>query len=485
MSGAVWWEVLFTAILVAAFLYAPTDAAGRRPAFSAYTIVLFLFFVYVSFPAALSLLNGEQYIWAPAYGGDAGLATALAYCVVALVTFVVAHRVTVQIVGSRALTAVRLVDEPKPSVLPAWVPMTLVVVGLGLKLYLIMSTGGIQQTLIRMAGNGAVYDDVTAFDPTALLVRGVSGLADVGAVWILLDALRTRKHLAVSAALFAVVMAASYVTVGKRLALVLPLLALVVGFSVLVRHLSVRLIPVLLIAFLGFGMVTLLVRIFLPASAAQVNIDLNTVSYAKGSVLAFYFNSLEFSTVEMITVATRSAQVLNDSLGGAANTFFQTSVVPFSFGIPRAIWLEKPTNYYDLSYAVSSLLNHQRVEDTSVGYVTTLVGTAFVTAGPLGVVAGFCAFGAAVVVLDRMLLARSWSNSRIIGYAFVLMCVFHFFRMGTLAWTFLIGVLQQDGFLLGALALTIAASVPARSIARIRATHPPAPVPTPDKVWRA
>jgi hypothetical protein len=67
----------------------------------------------------------------------------------------------------------------------------------------------------------------------------------------------------------------------------------------------------------------------------------------------------------------------------------------------------------------------------------------------------------------------------------VLMCVFHFFRMGTLAWTFLIGVLQQDGFLLGALALTIAASVPARSIARIRATHPPAPVPTPDKVWRA
>jgi hypothetical protein len=312
---------------------------------------------------------------------------------------------------------------------------------------------------------------VTAFDPTALLVRGLSGLADVGAVWILLDAFRTRRHLAASSAIFAVVLVASYVTVGKRLALILPLLALIVGFSVLVRHLSVKLIPLLLIAFLGFGMVTLLVRIFLPASAAQVNIDLNNVGYAHGSVFAFYFNSLEFSTVEMITVATQSAKELNNLLGGTANAFFQTNIVPFSFGIPRSVWLEKPTNYYDLSYAVSSLLNHQRVEDTSVGYVTTLVGTAFVTAGPVGIVGAFGTFGASIVLLDRILIARNWSNSRIIGYGFVLMCVFHFFRMGTLAWTFLIGVLQQDGFLIGALVLVVASSPPARLLGRAGAAR--------------
>lgn len=457
MGGAVWWELLFTALLGFAFIFAPRDASQRRVAFSAYNIVLFLFFVYVAFPGALSLFNGERFIWAPAYGGDAALSTTLASCVAALVTFVVGNRAVAFMTSSTARREMSGTRRSSPRFRPpVWLPLVLVVLGLGLKAYLIASTGGLQETLLRMAGNGAIYDDVTDLDSSALLVRGLSGVADVGAVWIVLDAWRVRRHRLAAGVLFGLVMAMSYVTVGKRLALILPLLALVIGFSVLVRHISVKMVPFLLIAFLGFGMVTLLVRIFVPASAAQADIDLNQVSYANGSIFAFYFNSLEFSTVEMITVATRSAGAIRDSFGGTANAFFQINVVPFSFGIPRALWLDKPDHYYDLSYAISSLLNHQRVEDASVGYVSTLVGSSLVFGGLPGLIGAFSAFGGVVVLADRSLLVEKWSNTRVITYAFVLMCSFHFFRMGTLSWTYLIGVLQQDGFLLGALALVLA-----------------------------
>lgn len=320
---------------------------------------------------------------------------------------------------------------------------------------MVLTTGGFESMLLRLSGNARETGQVSGLDAGDIGVRTLSGVADAAATWALCSALARRKNVYTWCAIWLGVLMLSYATVGKRLTLLLPILAVALAVHYFVRPLSAKLFPAAVIGALAFGMATLLFRVYAPAETAGIQIDLNQVPYARGSILLFYLNSLEFSTVEMMTVVIQNSQQIIAQFGTTENAFLQLYVFPAMYTIPRALWFDKPDQIFDLSYSVSSAILGRRAEDSNVGYVTTLIGNSYLIGGLLSVVVTFAAFGMCCVAIDRSTRQAAASVSRIFGTAVLLVLVFHFFRMGTLAWTFLIGIVQQYGFLVGAILLVI------------------------------
>jgi len=202
-------------------------------------------------------------------------------------------------------------------------------------------------------------------------------------------------------------------------------------------------------------MISLLFRIFVPASVAGYTIDIRDVSYAKGSLFNFYAYSLEFSTVDMTAVALQSGGQIRAMFDGPFNAFIVTNLYPFLYGIPRIFFPWKPEGFYDFSYAISAMLTGGDYREAEVGYASTIVGTSLILGGVAGVLIVLFALGVLVERVDRANQFANWTTRRIFGYSFVLSLVFHFFRQGTLGWAFVVGVVQQYGFVIGVLLLLI------------------------------
>jgi len=329
----------------------------------------------------------------------------------------------------------------------------LIFVGLALKVYLVAAGGGIDATVLRLSGYARESTGVGAAGGALLGIRTLSGVGDIGATWLLVESMRRRRYVKASAIIFWLLIVASFALSGKRLAVTVPLLASIAAYSQFRRAITVRAAPIALsLAFLG-GMGSLLFRILGPARIAGYNTDLASVSYAHGSIFRFYAYSLEFSTVEMTTVAIRAGDFIRQSFGGFTNALVTTNLYPFLYGIPRAVFPWKPNGFYDVSYGINGVLTGQLYSNTDVGFATTVVGTSYIFANAVGVTVALAATGLAVRRVDRSLNLQNWSTARIIGYAVLLNLVFHFFRQGTLGWTFIVGVVQQYGFLIGFLML--------------------------------
>jgi len=417
------------------------------PLVSANSLVGILFVLYVIFPTILVLANGGVFTWATAYSGYGSLNLALLVSLVAALSFwvgsIVSGRDSKQ---SRGRSAKEVAKPAKRPVVV--VALILVAIGLGLKLYIVVLNGGLQDAILRLSGGVANSTDTALLDADSIGLRTTSGLADGAATWLLVEAMRSHKRLLPWVAIFASTELLSFLTVGKRLALFLPFLAIVLAVQQYRRRLTVRALPVLLIGAVLFGMLSLFARIFVPAAVANAPVDLESVSYSGGgSPLLFYFYSLEFSTVEMISVCVQSAHDIASLFPSYGDMIVQTNLAPFAYTVPRSVWAGKPDMFTDFSYAVASVVNNADIADSTVGYVPTLVGTSFVVAGVPGVIIGFLILGALCARVDRVFGRMDWSSFRLLGTAILLMFVFHLFRMGTVAWTFLIAVVQQYGFL--------------------------------------
>jgi len=323
-----------------------------------------------------------------------------------------------------------------------------VVAGLALKFYVVYAAGGLDQTVQRLSGSVRGNSGLEQLDADAVGLRNLSGIADGAAVWLMLTAMKSKRHRLSASVILIFVMALTYTTMGKRLGLLWPLLAVAVGAHVYVKRMDIRVLPLGLAAFLGLTMGALFFRIFLPAASAGVGIDLNQIAYASGSLLSFYFYSLEFSTVEMMTVAIFGRQDINDLFGGAGAAFWETSIVPFSYIIPRAFWPDKPEALFDLSHAINAITTGTQLQST-IGFASTLIGTSYITAGIVGTIVVFVGLGIVTARIDVHLIARGWSVGSVLRYSFFLVVIFHVFRQGTIGWVFIIAVVQQLGFIGG------------------------------------
>jgi len=434
------------------------DWSGQRPLLSALNVVIALYILYVLLPAILVAMNHGEFVWAPGYESEGGFLNTILACILGLGSFIYGNVIQKSMHQRRSFVARTKVSAARHSppideTLDWLLPILLITFGMLIKLYVIWSLGGPSGAIARLSGGAR--DRLDLYDANAPLIalRTLSGIADAGATWLLINCVRRRKRLLLPLIIFSLVLATSYITIGKRLVLILPIVAVLLAWHSYRRRLTLRAAPWALVLVTIFGIASLFFRIYLPASIAHISINLEHVAYAQGSPLLFYFYSLEFSTVEMITVSMRSAAQINEMFGGRMDAFWTTNIVPFSYGIPRALMPGKPDAFYDLSHAVSSVLIGTNLHDSQVGYASTIIGTSYIIGGLVGIVVMMFLFGWVVGIIDHQAQFKTPSTRRIIWHALQLTLVFQFFRQGTLGWTFIVTIVQQYGFVLALIVL--------------------------------
>lgn len=457
--------ITLSIVLAVGFIHAPRDWKGTRPIVSSYVVVLIGISLYILAPSILILTSGG-YTWAVDYYSEETFARTIWLSVLALVAFLYGNAL------SRRRSTPRSNDFPVHSAGADTQPtrrsadvvlIALLALGLACKIVLIINTGGIADSVTRMSTYAREFSGVGLLDPGAILLRTISGIADGAATWGVLRALRERHRVKTWLLILLVTLSLSYVTTGKRLVLLLPIICVLVGVHVYRRPLTTRLVPIVLALAVGIGFATLMARVFLPASVQGYNINLNNVAYADGSVVQFYLYSLEFATTEMISVAILSRQDIIDMFGGTWDAMFTTNFEPFLYSVPRALWPGKPTELYDLSYGISAALGATPFEDPTVGYASTLIGTSYLIGGIIGVIAAMFAVGLLTARIDLLLARQHWTDMSTILYAIGLVVVFHLFRQGTLGWTFIVSIVQQYGAITALLVLAMI-SKPIRSV---------------------
>ena len=450
--------LLLGTILVLAARRAQMTTAGR-PLVSAYTVILGLFALYMFMPALMLLVfqNGE-YVWLPSYGGYGSIALTAFVTVAALACFLGAYWLRARAGPQTAEVAPFRAPGPATRTL-AW---AMIVLGVLLKLYALYAAGGIEESTIRLSAGARNAVGVDELSSSINMIRYLSGMADASIVWLVLHQLASRRFNIVPFVVFAIVIGLSFFGTGKRLFLLWPLVALVLGFHYYVRPLRVNLAPVAIAVVILAGFATLMSRVFLPAQAAEIEIDLYQVYWAQGSLLSFYFFSQEYASFEVFTLAIENSDAVVRLFGDAVNAFYITNIQPISYFVPRVFWPGKPEFLVDLAHAYRIYVSGGEL--TSGGGINgTLTATSWTFGGPIGVAVAMTAMGYLSATMDASRTVKGQlSPIGIVWYAFGLVTVFHLFRQGTLGWTVMIVIYQQLGLFAAFILLGLFDRMPAR-----------------------
>lgn len=451
--------VVLLALIMVAFLRAPTDWRGCRPVASSYVVVVATILLFIALPAVVIYFR-NSYLWAPTYLSDGNFAAAIWLVNFALAAFLYGYffyRAHVK-ASPTALSEDSALNED-PTSLQSTLPLVifLIIVGVGIKVFLIVSVGGLSNAVVLLSGFGrsAVgVDPLSPLSSSQIMLRVVSGVADGAAAWGLLTAFRQRRAVKIWTVIVVLVLGLTFLTIGKRLILLFPLFLAVLGFHFYRRPLTIKLLPATVIGAVIFGLVTISVRALLPASLLGREVDFNASNYAQGSFLLYYLYSLEFAMIEMITVVMVGRQNIMNMFGSTWDAFWSTNIEPLFYTVPRALWPGKPTIFYDVSYGVSSELGYGTIEDPSGGYAPTLIGTAYFFAGVIGVGVALFLLGLFAARVDRRLGRRNWSGRDIVTYGIALVVVFHLFRQGSIGYALVISFSQQYGAIGAAMLLS-------------------------------
>lgn len=414
----------------------------------AYTIFLGAYALYGLLPAVLILANQETYTWATGSYSPLFQET-IGYFILGLLGFATSYWIFL----SRSVSpdAKRKDRDISDGVL--WV---LIGAGIALKAAYVVSVGGLDNSILGLSG---YTRETNGIEATSFMnqVRALSGVADGAACWLLVQRWKQRRSWSVPLVVLLATVALTYVTVGKRLALILPIVAIVIGYHKFVRPLRLSRAPLIAVVAVLVGMGSLLFRILVPQDVAGNDIDVTAGNYSEGSITRFYFYSLEFSTVEMASVSIAKRENILADFDGAANAAIETNANPLLFVIPRAIFPFKPTEFRDLSYGVSGQLTGTSVDDAKVGYAATVVGNGYILGAGVGVLilCGLC--GLYCATCDRRILRDVPSVSSAMLSAIAITFAFQLFRQGTLGWTVIVTLVQQSGFVATVALLTLTA----------------------------
>lgn len=457
--------LLLGLIIVVAVRKAPMTALGR-PLISAYTVMLGLFALYLFMPAVMLLvLEGGEYVWLPSYGGYENIALTAFVSVAALACFLGAYWLRQR----ASLKVVEFAAFNSPTQIAKALAWTMIIFGVLLKIYTVFVAGGVQESAIRLSAGVRDSVGVEELSSVVVIIRYLSGVADASIVWIILHQLRSKRLNAFPYVVLLIVLGLSFFGTGKRLFLLWPLVAVAIGFHYYVRPLRVNLAPTAMAAIMVAGFASLMFRIYLPAQAADIEINLYHVRWANGSLLSFYFLSLEFGTFEVLTLAIKNSENIIRLFSDPINAFYVTNIQPISYFVPRIFWPGKPDVLIDMSHAYRVFVLGGDLTSGG-GIAGTLTATSWTLGGPIGVAIAMLLLGYLAAALDavRRVVGRP-SPMGVIWYAFGIVVVFHLFRQGTLGWVVLIVVFQQIGMLLAFSALGILDRVPAQEARRTAA----------------
>lgn len=226
-----------------------------------------------------------------------------------------------------------------------------------------------------------------------------------------------------------------YVIFAKRTNIIPFFLFPLIWYHYIIKRLSASQAAV----YLGLGMfliaVFLMVRIVVPFLVQDI---LPPVSFGQGPVeiLAYYFDTPEFSTFDMVVASVvRRADLLKQaggSLLGPLKYTFSTLIV----FIPRAIWSAKPL-YEDLGHVYYQVLTGLV---SNAGLAPTIWGSSLLFLNLPGLMATMYITG--LFLQNAYTLFNNYRNSllAIFLYSVFYWLVFHFIRFGTLGFVLLLFV---------------------------------------------
>jgi hypothetical protein len=320
-----------------------------------------------------------------------------------------------------------------------------------LKIYVFLKSGGLTESITRASGGLAEVYGMSGLDTSVTTAQNFSGVAEIGACWMLIDAMQKRRLVLPWSIVVLGVMGLSYLSLAKRTLLIEPIGSVVIAYSFYVRKLKINLLPYAVPAVVIFGGGSLFFRAVLPAQINSVTIDFSEVFWAHGSAIGFYLYSLEYATFEAMSVAIHEADAVFAVFGGALAAFYKTNIEPFLYVIPRDLWREKPINFLDLSQGISSLIFGIPLSVNTAGVAPTYIGSSWAFGGVFGTL-GYSAMLGIFAARSDVLLMKSGSANKtavIAVYSILLFFVFTLMRQGSLAYTFMITFPNQVGYLLG------------------------------------
>jgi hypothetical protein len=269
----------FGSLLIMAFRRAPTDSGGARHLLTGYMVIMGCFTLYGLLPAFLISLHGQQFLWAPGYESNDGYVRAILLTIVALLCFLYGNNLAAKRSKSpprrapsapHGLTGQASIAAPAPD-LPRpragkplfatrllYVAVGLVVVGMIIRLYVVSQLGGIGQTLARLSGGARTELTLAGASPRLMGLRTLSGIADVGATWLLVSSIRTGRGLKLNTLIFALVIGSGFLTSGKRLVVILPFVVVACAVHIYRKKITLAAAPWALGLVALLGMATLL-----------------------------------------------------------------------------------------------------------------------------------------------------------------------------------------------------------------------------------
>jgi hypothetical protein len=427
----------------------------KKPFVSAYLIVILLFILYFIFPSFLILINNGEYTWATHFGGREKFMITQVVVLISLFIFCTTYHL---VYSSSKVNRFRFYGSPSefikdsPSAtLAAWI---LVILGSTLKVVTIFLSGGLETVITRLSGglsNSLGVDSVSGY---TVIILYLSGIADIGITWLLVRAIHKKEKIKITFFIFSAIILISFFITGKRLFLILPLISLSLSIHRDWKYIGYKWLYFSVLIILGIGFCSLMFRIYAPSILNGFEIDLEAAHWSDGSILKFYFYSLEFATFEFLSLNLFARETLIDFFGGSFGTFYKTNIEPFLYLVPRLFWSAKPEIFVDISHANSAMISSNRFGES--GIASTILGTSFVIAGPIGLFFALAFLGGVSALVDKHWNRgyKSKSYSGILRHGFLLVFIFHFFRQGSLGWTAIIIVSQHLGMIIGLLIIS-------------------------------
>lgn len=435
---------LVTLLAVTSFLLLrlqPAKHSGSPEIVNAMGVFVIAVTLNITFPALLSVvLNNGDLVWAREYSNTGYVQTALLNVFLSLLAFALGYR-AIALKQRRAeqprstkISAQPTVKTARPLALQAlWI---ILAIGLALKLIALMQIGIGPDLIARLSSS--VRRELAVVGAESDVTQNFiffSTIADAAAAMLLASALKERRRLLVVVGATLLCLAATYFLSGKRSMLILPMVLVVCAFATFRRPITARSLPLVFVVILGFGMMTLLLRILAPQTAIGNFIDYGLLG--DGSLVDFYLYSPEFASFDMLVRAMAQDQEVISLLGGRGIAFYRAFIEPFLYIIPRAVWPDKPMMFTDISHAFYALTFGGIINDQTPGLAATLVGYASVLGGPVAVIVAFVLLGWLASLVDRA-EARSYAGLAIRAVGIVL--VFQLFRQGSVGWVFLLFV---------------------------------------------
>lgn len=442
----------FLLIFLAALAFSlRMQGSTSTPLISCFNMVVGLFFLYFFLPALLLIsLNSGDYIWIPDQGGHENISITIASCIFSLAFFCIGYfsykpRPSL---GQSSNNSIKKSGEA--------VALTLTVLGLAFKLAALLSSGGIEENILRFSGGLKDTLGIDSADARAIALRNFGGIADAGATWLLLSRMRRKKSVLPVAAIFIITMIATYFGSGKRLYLLWPILAIAIGYHHYTKPITLSKLPIIGISVVAVGFISLMARIYIPANIAGVEIDLKEVDWAQGSLMKFYFLSLEFASFETLTLILNDSENILALFGSAANAFYITNIEPIFYLVPRFIWPAKPDLFLDLSHAYRSMIFGGYLDGQGGGVAATIVGTSWTIGSIIGQMTAMFGLGFFCRSIDKKFRHQSNPDAAsVLIFSFAIVAIFHLFRQGTIGWTIIITITQQMGMIIGTLILSL------------------------------